>query len=63
MQAHEGTEVDRILKEFVAFSAKIDVLRKFVMLNVLAVIKISKKHDKHSRMPMQPQLVAEVHQR
>jgi SPX domain protein involved in polyphosphate accumulation len=63
MQAHEGTDVERVIKDFVAFSTKIDTLRKFVMLNVLAVIKISKKHDKHSRTPMQALLVAEVHQR
>ena len=34
-----------------------------MMLNVLAVIKISKKHDKHSSQPMQSMLVAEVHHR
>jgi hypothetical protein len=53
VQAHEGTEMGKLIKDFVEYAAKLDIMRRFVMINVMAVIKISKKHDKHSRTPIQ----------
>jgi SPX domain protein involved in polyphosphate accumulation len=32
---------------------QVDRMRKFVMINTLAVIKITKKHDKHSPRQLQ----------
>jgi len=52
-----------VVKELLAFSAKIDKMRKFVMLNTLAVIKITKKHDKQSQRPLQSEMVNSVHKR
>ena len=44
------------------FSAKVDGMRKFVMINSLAVIKITKKHDKqpHVKEALQTDMVAMV---
>lgn len=52
-----------VVKELLEFSAKIDKMRKFVMLNTLAVIKITKKHDKQSQRPLQSEMVNSVHKR
>ena len=43
------------------FRMQLETLRKFVMINVLAIIKITKKHDKHSRYAIQSELVRAVH--
>lgn len=36
-------------------------MRKFVMMNTLAVVKITKKHDKNSERHLQADMVAAVH--
>jgi hypothetical protein len=36
-------------------------MRKFVMINTLAVIKITKKHDKHSPRQLQVHLILRCH--
>ena len=41
-----------VIESFVAFTAKVESLRHFVMLNLQAVVKITKKHDKHSNIPL-----------
>lgn len=53
VQAHEGTEMGNLIKDFVEYASKLEIMRRFVMINAMAVIKISKKHDKHSRTPIQ----------
>ena len=40
-----------------------ETLRDFVMLNLQAVVKITKKHDKHSDTYLQTDLVQQVHMR
>jgi hypothetical protein len=40
---------------------QVDGMRKFVMMNTLAVVKITKKHDKHSERHLQADMVAAVH--
>ena len=44
------------------FSAKVDGMRKFVMINSLAVIKITKQHDQqpHVKEALQTDMVAMV---
>jgi len=59
----EGTAASKIVAELLAFSATIDKMRKFVMLNTLAVIKITKKHDKQSQQLLQYEMVNSVHKR
>ena len=53
----------QVIENFVAFTAKVDTLRDYVMLNLQAVIKITKKHDKHSDTHLQSDLVQQVHHR
>lgn len=36
---------------------QVDNMRKFVMINTLAVIKITKKHDKHQQRQLQKDMV------
>ena len=36
-------------------------MRKYVMMNTLAVIKITKKHDKHQTRQLQREMVDNVH--
>lgn len=38
-------------------SGQVDKMRKFVMMNTLAVIKITKKHDKHQARQLQQDMV------
>ena len=45
---HVPSAQKEALTRFVALCAEIDVLRKFSVLNSLAVVKITKKHDKLS---------------
>ena len=63
MTSVEGTAASKIVAELLAFSATIDKMRKFVMLNTLAVIKITKKHDKQSQQHLQYEMVNSVHKR
>jgi hypothetical protein len=63
LAACEGTEMGQVIENFVAFTAKVDTLRDYVMLNLQAVIKITKKHDKHSDTHLQSDLVQQVHNR
>jgi hypothetical protein len=60
---YEGTELGEFMENFVAFIAKVETLRAFVMLNLQAVVKITKKHDKHSDTSLQGALVQQVHNR
>ena len=61
--AFDGTEMGEVLECFVAFTSKVETLRDFVMLNLQAVVKITKKHDKHSDTYLQTDLVQQVHMR
>lgn len=38
-------------------------MRKFVMMNTLAIVKITKKHDKHNMRQLQAEMVDTVHKR
>jgi len=59
----EGTAAGKMIQSLLQFSAKVDRLRKFVMLNSLAVIKITKKHDKQSAVQLRWEMVQHVHRR
>jgi len=63
LAAYKGTDMGEVIESFVAFTAKVESLRHFVMLNLQAVVKITKKHDKHSDTTLQSDLVQEVHNR
>lgn len=52
-----------VIENFMRFTANVETLRHYVMLNLQAVIKITKKHDKHSDIPLQGDLVQQVHNR
>jgi len=52
-----GTEMGEVIKDFMTFTAGVETLRHFAMLNLQAVIKITKKHDKHSDVTLQSDLV------
>ena len=59
------TDAGQMIKALLQFSAKVDGMRKFVMINSLAVIKITKKHDKQPgvKEQMQGDMVAQVHRK
>ncbi|EKX33660.1 hypothetical protein GUITHDRAFT_147735 [Guillardia theta CCMP2712] len=59
----EGTSAGKMIQSLLQFSAKVDSLRKFVMLNSLAVIKITKKHDKQSAVQLRWEMIQHVHRR
>eukprot|EP00281_Chroomonas_sp_CCMP1168_P034208 CAMPEP_0206245958 /NCGR_PEP_ID=MMETSP0047_2-20121206/18986_1 /ASSEMBLY_ACC=CAM_ASM_000192 /TAXON_ID=195065 /ORGANISM="Chroomonas mesostigmatica_cf, Strain CCMP1168" /LENGTH=320 /DNA_ID=CAMNT_0053671315 /DNA_START=358 /DNA_END=1317 /DNA_ORIENTATION=+ len=61
MHAQEGKPAGQLIKEFLTLSAKVDGMRKFVMMNTLAVVKITKKHDKHNERQLQWEMVDNVH--
>ena len=63
VSALEDTEAGLMIKTLLQFSAKVDHMRKFVMINSLAVIKITKKHDKQPgvKEQMQSDMVSLVH--
>ena len=45
---------------FLHLADEIDMLRRFALLNFLAVIKVTKKHDKHSHLPLKAPLCSFV---
>ena len=63
--ALEDTEAGLMIKALLQFSAKVDGMRKFVMINSLAVIKITKKHDKQPGVKdqLQSDMVSLVHRK
>jgi hypothetical protein len=63
LAAYEGTDMGDLIENFGALTAKVETLRHFVMLNLQAVIKITKKHDKHSDVNLQSDIVQKVHDR
>jgi hypothetical protein len=63
LAAYEGTDMGDLIENFGALTAKVETLRHFVMLNLQAVIKITKKHDKHSDINLQSDIVQQVHDR
>ena len=63
LAAYAGTEMGKVIEDFAAFTVQVDTLRDYVMLNLQAVIKITKKHDKHSDTSLQGDLVQQVHSR
>jgi hypothetical protein len=65
VSALEDTDAGQMIKALLQFSAKVDGMRKFVMINSLAVIKITKKHDKQPgvKEQMQSDMVALVHRK
>mmetsp|Transcript_73578 Transcript_73578/g.119410 ORF Transcript_73578/g.119410 Transcript_73578/m.119410 type:complete len:326 (+) Transcript_73578:25-1002(+) len=63
MNEYQGTEMGEVIKDFMTFTAGVETLRHFAMLNLQAVIKITKKHDKHSDVTLQSDLVQQVHNR
>jgi hypothetical protein len=63
LAAYEGTDMGDLIHNFMALTAKVETLRNFVMLNLQAVIKITKKHDKHSDINLQSDVVQQVHNR
>eukprot|EP00960_Hanusia_phi_P067321 766604-Hanusia_phi.AAC.1 len=65
VSALEGTDAGQIIQALLHFSAKVDNMRKFVMINTLAVVKITKKHDKQEGVTKQLQweMVNTVHKK
>ena len=65
VSALEGTDAGEIIQALLHFSAKVDKMRKFVMINTLAVVKITKKHDKQEGIAKQLQweMVNTVHKK
>lgn len=61
--ALEGTAAGVLIRTFLSFSARVDSMRKFIMMNTLAVVKITKKHDKQSARQLQWDMVSTVHKR
>ena len=45
-----------MIRTLLHFSARVDGMRKFVMINTLGVIKITKKHDKQPGVKTQMQV-------
>eukprot|EP00960_Hanusia_phi_P072276 767745-Hanusia_phi.AAC.1 len=46
-----------LLSDIAAFAVKVQNLRRYAIVNALAVVKITKKHDKHSLEPLQPKVI------
>eukprot|EP00286_Rhodomonas_abbreviata_P028475 CAMPEP_0181299224 /NCGR_PEP_ID=MMETSP1101-20121128/6225_1 /TAXON_ID=46948 /ORGANISM="Rhodomonas abbreviata, Strain Caron Lab Isolate" /LENGTH=337 /DNA_ID=CAMNT_0023404345 /DNA_START=285 /DNA_END=1295 /DNA_ORIENTATION=- len=61
--ALDGTAAGSVIRTFLSFSGRVDSMRKFIMMNTLAVVKITKKHDKQSARQLQWDMVAAVHKR
>ncbi|KAL1528989.1 hypothetical protein AB1Y20_010310 [Prymnesium parvum] len=55
---HLGQEHKAALQTFIDVCQQVDLLRKFSVINSLAVTKISKKHDKHSSLALRETIVA-----
>ena len=53
----EGTAAGTLIRKFLSFSGRVDSMRKFIMMNTLAVVKITKKHDKQSSRQLQWEMV------
>ncbi len=56
LQALADTDAAIMIRTLLHFSARVDGMRKFVMINTLGVIKITKKHDKQPGVKTQMQV-------